>query len=264
MKISINIPSYRRAGNVKTLEYIPFAKVWVDEGEYDAYKKGNPDAEIVSCPKGIQGHGVPRVRNYIMDKEFESGADVVAILDDDFTCLERYDIEEGTTFGYNRTRLVTDDILPFLEKYSLMAKELGAKFWGVNCNSDGMAYRHYTPFSTVSYIGGPFQVFLKGNRCRYDENIPLKEDYDMTLQQLNLERVVLRVNAYHYICKQSTNAGGCAALRNREEEERENMMLQKKWGSKIVKFDFTNKGKSKKERVWKDYNPIIKPPIKGI
>lgn len=95
MKISINIPSYRRAGNVKTLEYIPFAKVWVDEGEYDAYKKGNPDAEIVSCPKGIQGHGVPRVRNYIMDKEFESGADVVAILDDDLPALKDMILKKG-------------------------------------------------------------------------------------------------------------------------------------------------------------------------
>jgi hypothetical protein len=71
---------------------------------------------------------------------------------------------------------------------------------------------------------------LKGNKCRYDENLPLKEDYDMTLQQLNLERVVLRVNAYHYICKQSENVGGCAAYRNRDREEAQLKALQAKWG----------------------------------
>lgn len=52
----------------------------------------------------------------------------------------------------------------------------------------------------------------------------------MTLQQLNMERVVLRVNAYHYICEQSTNVGGLAAYRNRDREYEQCEMLIKKWG----------------------------------
>lgn len=155
------------------------------------------------------------------------------------------------------------EFIPFVEKYSLMAMELGAKFWGINCNQDRMAYRHCTPFSTIAYIGGPFQCFIKGNRCRYDEKLPLKEDYDMTLQQLNRERVVLRVNSYHYICKQSVNTGGCAAYRNRDFEHEQILAFQKKWGSKIVRIDDTNKGRSDK-RKQADYNPIIRVPIGGV
>lgn len=166
-------------------------------------------------------------------------------------------------FGYERRKLETDEIMPFLQKYTLMAKELGAKFWGVNCNIDNMTYRHFTPFSTCSYIGGPFQCFLKGNQCRYDESLPLKEDYDMTLQQLNVERVVLRVNYYHYHCKQSEQKGGCAMYRNRVREQQQFEALQQKWGSKIVKRDRTNKGHTDKDK-FVDYNPIIKPPIKGV
>lgn len=41
-------------------------------------------------------------------------------------------------------------------------------------------------------------------------------------------------------------------------------MLQKKWGSNIVRLDTSNKGRSKKNRKYIDYNPIIKIPIKGI
>lgn len=126
-----------------------------------------------------------------------------------------------------------------------------------------MAYRHNTPFSTTSITLGPFSVFLKGNRCRYDESLPLKEDYDMAIQQLNLERIVLRVNAYHYLCKQSENVGGCAAYRNRDREEQQLYALQEKWGSKIVKIDTTNKGHTDKVKRL-DYNPIIKVPIKGV
>lgn len=262
MKISVNAPSYRRPDDVKTLDYLPFVRVWVDCGEYDAYKANYPDADIVSCPDGVQGN-LCRIRNYILDEEFRRGMDVVLIIDDDFTCLRRFDHDGMDGWGYEPHIITADEFLVFIEKYSIIASDFGAKFWGVNCNSDPMAYRHNTPFSTRSYIGGPFQCFLRGNRCRYDENLPLKEDYDMTLQQLNMERVVLRVNAYHYLCKQSEQKGSCAAYRNRQREEEQLEALRHKWGGAIVKVDTTNKGKSLKEKRL-DYNPIIRVPINGV
>lgn len=262
MKISVNIPSWHRADDVLTLKYLPFANVWVDESEVEEYRKKNPKAEIVSCGKGIQGN-TSRVRNYILDEEFNKGMEVVCMVDDDLYRLERFVKEEGTNFGYIREKVETDDFMDFLEKYTLNAQEIGAKMWGVNLNSDPMSYRHCSPFSTASIVLGPFSVFLKGNKCRYDESLPLKEDYDMSIQQLNEERVLFRVNSYHYICRQSTNKGGCATMRNREKEREQIELLREKWGSDIVKFDTTNKGRSKKKKL-DDYNPIIHIPIKGI
>lgn len=262
MNISVNAPSYKRPNKVLTLDYLPFCRIWVDEKEYEGYKNSYPSADIVSCPEGVQGN-LCRIRNWILKKEFERGMDVVLIIDDDLSAIRYYSQDKDSGFGYIPNIVGKDDFMMFLEKYSIIAKEMGAKFWGLNCNSDQMAYRHNTPFSTVSYIGGPFQCFLKGNRCWYDESLPLKEDYDMTLQQLNMERVVLRVNAYHYICKQSENVGGCAAYRNRDREEQQLLALQRKGGSRIVKVDTTNKGHTDKVKRL-DYNPIIKVPIKGV
>lgn len=263
LNISVNIPSYKRADDVKTLNYLPFAKVWVDNKEADEYRKNYPNTQIISCPDGVQGYGVPKVRNYIMRTEFEKGADVVVIVDDDLSYLERFEREKNTNFGYKRIKLETEEFAEFVEKYSVMARDLGAYFWGVMPNADSQCFRHMTPFSTISYIGGPFQVFLKGNDCFYDENIPLKEDYDMTLQQLNKHRFVFRVNMYHYICKQAENIGGCATIRNREIEKENNLLLQKKWGGGIVRFDNSNKGHTKKIKL-EDFNPIIKVPIMGV
>lgn len=260
MKISVNAPSYKRPNKVLTLNYLPFCRIWVDCKEYDAYKHSYPNADIISCPDGVQGN-LCRIRNYILDEEFKRGMDVVLIIDDDLSAIRYYGNDKG--FGYVPTIVAADEFITFLEKYSILAKELGAKFWGLNCNTDKSGYRHNTPFSTLAYIGGPFQCFLKGNKCRYDENLPLKEDYDMTLQQLNLERVVLRVNAYHYICKQSENVGGCAAYRNRYREEAQLKALQAKWGGQIVTIDTSNKGRSEKVKRL-DYNPIIKVQIKGV
>ena len=262
MRISVNAPSYRRPDCVKTLDYLPFTRIWVDGGEYEDYKRNYPTSDIVRCEDGVQGN-LCRVRNHILDREFARGMDVVVIIDDDLWRISRFDYDREIGYGYNETEVKADEFMTFVEKYSIMAEELGAKFWGVNCNKDMMAYRHCSPFSTRAYIGGPFQAFLKGNRCRYDESLPLKEDYDMTLQQMNLERVVLRVNAYHYTCRQSTMRGGCAAYRNRYKEREQLYALQRKWGSKIVRIDTSNKGLTDKAKRL-DYNPIIRIPIGGI
>lgn len=264
MHISVNCPSYKRP-KVEILGYLPFCKVWVDEAEAEAYREANPGFEgnIISCPKGVQGN-LCRVRNYILDHEFEAGADVVLIIDDDMRGVAYFESPPGNPYGYINNRVPADDFLPFIEHYSRLCTEFGFMFWGLNCNKDAMSYSQQTPFSTTAYIGGPFQCFLRGNECRYDEALPLKEDYDMTLQNCNRYRGCLRVNKYHYIVKQAEQAGGCATYRNYAREEQQLNALRKKWGGRIVKIDQSNKGKTKKEKDKFDFNPIIKIPIKGV
>lgn len=264
MHISVNCPSYKRP-KVETLDYLPFCKVWVCETEAEEYIKANPGREenIISCPKGIQGN-LCRIRNYILDKEFAAGADVVLLVDDDMKAVAYFENAEGEKFGYKEHKIETADFLPFIERYSRLCAEFGFLFWGLNCNKDARSYMQYTPFSTVAYIGGPFQCFLKGNECRYDEKLPLKEDYDMTLQNCLKYRGCLRVNKYHYNVKQAKQKGGCATYRNYEREKEQLDILRRKWGSRIVKIDNTNKGNSKKEKAKFDFNPIIKIPIKGV
>ena len=264
MRISVNCPSYKRP-KVETLDYLPFCKVWVCETEADAYRKANPGFEdqIIPCAKGIQGN-VSRIRNHILDTEFAAGMDAVVILDDDMRKMAYYESEPGERFGYKDNTVEAEDFLDFIERYTLLCQDFGFKMWGVNVNIDARSYNQNTPFSTLSFIGGPFACFLRGNECRYDEDLPLKEDYDMTIQQCNRYRGCLRVNKYHYVVKQATQAGGCATYRNYEREEEQLHALRRKWGSRIVKFDNSNKGKTKKEKVRIDFNPIIKVPIKGL
>lgn len=260
MKISINCPSYKRP-KVETLDYLPFCKVWVDNKEYEDYLKANPEFEknIISCPDGIQGN-VSRIRNYILDEEFKKGYDAVVIIDDDMKGIYHY---EGTKeYCYNKTLVEPEEFFEFIEKYSIMCDDFGFKLWGCNLNQDALCYKTYSPFSTTSVILGPFSVHLK-NDLRYDEKLPLKEDYDIAIQHLNKYRGILRVNKFFYDCKQSKQVGGCATYRNYEKEKEQLELLQKKWGNKIVKIDNIYH-KRKKDRVEFDYNPIIKIPIKGI
>ena len=253
MKISINIPSYKKE-IVKTLKFLPSAKVWIDESEFEKYQRNNKGVNLISVKSGIQGN-LCRIRNYIIDQEFKNGADVVLLLDDDLNGLYQYRFKNG--FAYNRHKLDEDEIYQLLEKYSILCDDFGFKFWGVNPIAMPLAFRYFSPFSTVAYIGGPFQCILKGNDLRYDEKLHLKEDYDYTLQNLNKYRGALRVNSIFYECDQNESRGGCAVVRNIEKEKEQFLLLQNKWGGKIIKKDITTKKSY-------DINPIMKSPIKGI
>jgi len=263
-EIAICCPSYKRP-YVETLKYLPFCKVYVAPEEYENYLEFNPKHKdnIVKCPKGIQGN-VSRIRNYILDTEFENGADIVCIVDDDLKAIEHFEMSEDKTYAYEKVKVKTEEFVDFIYRYSMLCYQWGFKMWGVNINSDTMSFRHYTPFSTNSVVLGVFGCFLKGMECRYDEALPLKEDYDLFIQNCNKYRGVLRLNGYHYNCRQSEPKGGCTIYRNMEKEKEQFELLQKKWGSNIVRLDTSNKGRSKKNRKYIDYNPIIKISIKGI
>ena len=255
LDIRVCIPSYRRP-KVESLEYFPSGRVYVDSEETSEYVRHNPHADIISCQKGIQGN-LSRVRNHILDTEFNDGADAVLIIDDDILRLKYF--EAG-----KRRHMHMDAVPDFLQKYTLIAQELGVYLWGLQVSNDKQNYRENNPFSLTCYIGGPFQCFLKGNTCRYDEELFLKEDYDMTLQQLNKYRKVLRLNKFYYEARQSEQTGGCATYRTLEEEKRQFELLQRKWGSNIVQREKHDRAHNKRKvRKREDYNPLIYIPIRG-
>jgi hypothetical protein len=257
MDIRVCCPSYRRSSSLETHKYLPFIRVYVDPSEARAYRQNFPDATIVECKKGAQGN-LCRVRNHIIDREMKTKADVVLLLDDDLQRIEYWEKRK-------RIVLETDRVLSFVTKYSIMARDLGAYLWGLNVNNDKACFREYTPFSTCAYIGGPFQAIMRGCELRYDERLPLKEDYDFTLQHLNKYRCTFRVNKAYYMVRQSEQRGGCATYRSMEREREQLFALQAKWGSSIVQVDTGRKAHMRENKTKGfDYNPILHVPIGGV
>jgi hypothetical protein len=244
MKVEFFAPSYKRPEKSITQITYPCVKLVVREAEADLYEKNGND--IIVVPDSAQGN-LCRVRNYILDNL--SSADCTILLDDDCSGIYRWK---------NRKKVLMqeDDLFEFCENASIICQDFGFKFWGLNCVPDKGAYREHTPFGTLQYIGGPFQAHLK-NSIRYDENLPLKEDYDITLQHIKKYKGCLRINYAFYEVKQAEQPGGCAQYRNINREKQQFLELQNKWGSKIVSQD-------KKSKRSFDFNPILKVPIKGV
>jgi len=246
MKVKFYAPSYKRPEKSITQKKYPFVKLVVRESEAKEYTKNNND--IVICPDSAQGN-ISRVRNWILDNLFDD-ADCIVILDDDCSFIGRYQEQKKTVFS-------KEELQEFCENSSIICKELGFKLWGLNTVTDKGAYREYTPFSFLQFIGCPFHGHIKGTKLRYDESLPLKEDYDFTLQNIRIYGGCLRINFAHYQVKQSEQEGGCSTYRNLEEEKKQFFSLQKKWGKDVIKRDRTSKKSF-------DYNPILKVPVKGV
>ncbi len=246
MKVKIYAPSYKRPEKSITQKTYPFVKLVVRESEADEYIENGND--IIICPDSAQGN-LCRVRNWILDNLMEDN-DCIIILDDDCKYIGRWSNQIKYKFKQ-------ECLLDFCEKGSLLCKELNYKLWGLNCISDKGAYMEHTPLGLSQYIGGPFQAHLKNSTIKYDESLPLKEDYDITLQHIKKYGGCLRFNFAHYEVKQAEQTGGCATYRNLEKEKEQFFMLQKKWGKDIITRD-------KKSKRSFDFNPIMKVPIKGV
>jgi len=214
--------------------------------ESDAIEYQENGNDILIVPDSAQGN-LCRIRNYILDNFFDS--DCLILLDDDCKGIYRWEKQK-------KIKLEKDEFMEFCENAAILCNDYNFKFWGLNCIPDKGAYREHTPFGTLQYIGGPFQAHLKNN-IRYDEDLPLKEDYDITLQHIKQNKGCLRINYAFYDVKQAEQAGGCATYRNNANEKKQFDLLQKKWGSNIIKFDNTSKRSF-------DFNPILKVPLKGV
>jgi len=246
MKIGYFAPSYKRPEKSKTQLIYPFVKLVVREMESEEYIKNGND--VVICPDSAQGN-ISRVRNWILNNLLPD-FDAVVIMDDDCSGIGYWEKQKYNVFH-------SEYFQEFIESMYIITSEYGFKLFGFNCVLDKGAYMEHTPFSTNKFIGAPCSMILKGNECRYDEDIPLKEDYDFTLQNLKKYKGALRANFASYNVKQAKNIGGCADMRNAKEEERQFDLLQKKWGNKIIKKDV----KSKRSF---DFNPLMKSPLKGV
>ena len=246
--LTIAAPSWKRADSCFTHKYLPVRYVVCDSQADDYLKNG---LDVWRCPDSAQGN-LCRVRNWIMDN---CETEWLLLVDDDLSGMGRYD-------GNTRKKLSTDQAQDAIIAGFELAEDFDVRMWGINCLPDKGAYREYTPFSLNNYLGGPFQAFINMD-LRYDENLPLKEDYDLTLQVMNKYRKALRINFLHYVVKQHSNPGGCASYRTVGREQEQFRMLQAKWGTKIVRRDNGEVKNSRKKKTY-DINPIIKVPIAGV
>lgn len=245
--MKIIIPSYKRAGILETTKWLSSAIVVVPESQKQEYEDLNPYINLVTIPDEKDG-SISRKRNAIL--EMFPDEDIL-MLDDDIKWV-------GYHEGGMMNRANNDYFVEFALNMFQMAKECGTILWGVNVQSDKKFYREYSPFSLSSVILGPFMGIRNISNLRFSQELSNKEDYDFSIEVLRKYRKILRNNKWFYVCGHITNKGGIVGQRNADDEYRKGLLLQKKWGSKIVDIKRKTQGGNM------TINPIVRIPIRGI
>ena len=257
--VPVICPSYKRATGTHTQRLIPDAEFAVHEFEADEYQEAGLNVLVV--PDDLRGN-IARVRNWIVEHGVKEHGGRFLIVDDDVEQFVEFRMIDGKWMPY---KLSPDEFDEWLECAYILAEQWGVVAFGVNvgCPDKG-SYREYTPFGTLHYVSGSFTGFVRDPICRYDENLPLKEDYDFTIQVLNEHRKLLRFNSASMVKQDGKNQGGCASYRSRKREQEQFAMFQQKWGKQIVRRDGGEGRTHRKKQVRYDVNPIIRVPIGGV
>jgi hypothetical protein len=247
LDIKIISPTYKRAGKVKAVDVFHDKLILaVHEFEVDEYRKAYPNNEIMVLPDETKGN-MAKVRNYIRDN---CNSRYLVMIDDD--------VEEiGYHENLRRNPIGLVAIMEFLENGFQIAEDVGTILWGINLQADPKFYREYSPFSFLSPVLGPFSCHIINDNVlkeiRYDERLGLNEDYDFALQVLHKYHKIYRNNKYYYIAGHLTETGGCGSYRVLTEEIKQSEIMIKKWGNKVVSYNFK-----------KTTNPRVRVPLKGI
>lgn len=244
MNIQFFTPSYKRAKTTEIDQYLKNVHFCVHDFEAEEYKKYHDN--VIVMPDELRWN-MARVRNFILDYARRNWIDVCVMLDDDVEYIGYFEEQE-------LYKITEGELVDKIFEWSHMAEDFGTVLFWLNLQSDPKFYREYSPFSLLSPVLWPFMCILtKGNFLRFDERLGLNEDYDFSLQVLQKHHKIFRNNKFHYRCGHLTDKGGCGAYRVLDEEKRQAEVMIRKWGSKVVSYDFE-----------KSTNPRINCPLKGI
>jgi len=127
--MKIFIPSYKRAGKVKTAELVPSAYIACHAFEATEYKKLEKN-KLMILPDALRGN-IAKVRNYILDNAKDTQ---IVMLDDDIINIGHFE-------GRKWNNLAAHQVLDFLSKGYQVAKDLNLTLWGIMLSDDRMFYK---------------------------------------------------------------------------------------------------------------------------
>lgn len=241
MKIKYVSPLYKRSDCCSILYFLKEIKVYVAVEEYDLYCKNNPECidRIVKVPEGIQGHGKSRCMNWILDNLWDEDTDAIIMMDDDISGIKKH-VKNGKDED-----ITEDDYYELVESWVLLGKEWNCGIFALSPSSDPLVYDEFAPFRLHGYCDGQVTGWIQKNDIRYDEKLTIKEDVDFALKNWQRYKKCLRIEKYYPKSKSfSDNKGGCNVFRSEAEEKRQFKIMQKKWGSEIIR---PNKPTAKKK-----------------
>lgn len=195
------IPSYKRAKNQITLEYL--TKLGYDkkqiiistqtEEDYCEYKIYEDKATIIYGAGNCVGDNRNNILKYIKT------GDYVVMLDDDIKCLQK--LQNGKLIDIN----TKSELDKFVENAFDYCNKNNSRIWGVYPVNN--AYFMKTKIDKKNILIGC--VMGLKNEFKFDRLFRTKEDYELCCREISRGYNCVRFNHITANAKHRTNNGGC-------------------------------------------------------
>lgn len=206
----VAVPSKGRPGKCKTIDFMPDAVLFVPEVEAEAYRKCFPKTEVIGVPQEVRG--ITRTRNWILDNVDDP--DIVMVDDDLMVCGWTECLPEN---GKMR-KMKADEARAAFARLFEVTRDLGYRIWGVATQAALRSIYPYKPFLWQSYITASCMGICGESGIRFDENFPVKEDYEIGLRCVKEDGGIVAARFMYWQNEHWTTAGGCKDYRTQEME----------------------------------------------
>lgn len=213
----IAIPSKSRPFKSKSKEILKSGMLFVPQMEVDDYCKIYPASDIVGVPDDVRG--ITKTRNWILKQNI--GEDVVFVDDDLQQTGYHHCGYGGDMYKKQFIKFKTEqEVVYQFEKAFDLVKSLGWKIWGCKTESMGLSCRPEKPFNFRRYITASCMGIVNDGTMFFDENFPVKEDYEIGLRHIQQFGGVLGIDYFVWQNSHWKDEGGCRDYRS-DQMERE-------------------------------------------
>lgn len=203
----IAIPTYRRAGNVKTFGLLAdaFSKDEVILGtqtqeDFEKYSELYTEKCTIICE---EAHSCGDNRNNLLDYCESKGIKEVLFLDDDLRHIRTMRDE----------RIIGEEFRKLMEKCFDLCRKNDITLFGSYATDNKLSMK---PTATRNIIDGMLCGLLDTS-IRYDSNFKTKGDYELSLRLMSNGKKVVRFNSFAPASVPRTK-GGCEELRKRADD----------------------------------------------
>ena len=227
VSFNIYIPSYKRAKTCTAHQFLEYGTYIVRESEYEEYVEALKDYADHIKVQAVEDNlicGLTEVNQWLIDNAPEQ---VIAILDDD---IHHFFYRMYDTESLKDPEIITSE----LERVGQLMADLGIGFgatdptirpWNYDCE-----------FSFKGTAGAVRWVNRATFKAKCKKELEYNYDLDLVLQELLVNRIILKPK---YFCSKGltdVNEGGASAKKRQDQIASIDLMMQK-WG-KYFSYNF--------------------------
>lgn len=232
-RFTIAIPSRKRPYQVVKNPLFALANVFVYEDEYDDYAR--VFRQYGKTPGALVAHnkvGLGNIRNFMLDSVGDLADDWQLQFDDDFMAM-MYLMTAKTATKYKKPQMILDIACGT----GYMAKQLPTSIFGWAQTPIPQERHSYAPFKLRGWVMAASMGVI--GDIRFDPNLRISVDIDISLQALARDKVILQDLRYYGLCDErggrtGADPGGLAGTRTDKLVSETVAYLQSKWGHDVI------------------------------